>query len=414
MASSTPLTTPPLPPPSPPPPPKASLSVRLKSAFIMGMTGVLSKWFLYGFNRVEVTGFSRFLDVLESRRDPAKRQRGLLTVSNHISILDDPVVWGILPFRYMIDPSNLRWTLGAADICFTNRFIAGFFSHGQVLPCHRLKHSPLGGPWQPSLAQAIRLLSGPHPTPSFFSSSSPSPSPSPKPPSSQPPSGSLAPPSPAAPVSHAFHPTARMPLPPYSWVHVFPEGCVHQHPSTDLRYFKWGLARLLLESDPAPLMIPVFIDGMQRIMPEDRGFPRFLPRIGRTVRVAFGEPVDFEARFGDLKKRWDELVERETKLLANDGKIQSRAEQGNGDATAGRWALGELPTEELRCGKEAQEIRIELARRVREEVLKVRRSLGHFPEPDPSFGLAETWRPDDEIEATKYKSRVDGSRINQD
>jgi monolysocardiolipin acyltransferase len=45
----------------------------------MGMTGVLSKCFLYGFNRVEVTGLSRFLDILDSRRDPANRQRGLLT-----------------------------------------------------------------------------------------------------------------------------------------------------------------------------------------------------------------------------------------------------------------------------------------------------------------------------------------------
>jgi monolysocardiolipin acyltransferase len=58
---------------------RPSLSLRLKSAMVMGMTGVLSKVFLYGFNRVEVTGLSRFLDLLESRRDPAKRQRGLLT-----------------------------------------------------------------------------------------------------------------------------------------------------------------------------------------------------------------------------------------------------------------------------------------------------------------------------------------------
>jgi monolysocardiolipin acyltransferase len=46
---------------------------------IMGMTGVLSKAFLYGFNKVEVTGLTRFLDILDSRRDPANRKRGLLT-----------------------------------------------------------------------------------------------------------------------------------------------------------------------------------------------------------------------------------------------------------------------------------------------------------------------------------------------
>lgn len=68
-----------------PKPQGPSLSMRLKSAMIMGMTGVLSKCFLYGFNRVEVTGLSRFLDILDSRRDPANRQRGLLTGGISIS-----------------------------------------------------------------------------------------------------------------------------------------------------------------------------------------------------------------------------------------------------------------------------------------------------------------------------------------
>ncbi len=68
------MSTTPVPAPQRPP-----LSLRLKSAMIMGMTGVLSKAFLYGFNKVEVTGLTRFLDILDSRRDPANRQRGLLT-----------------------------------------------------------------------------------------------------------------------------------------------------------------------------------------------------------------------------------------------------------------------------------------------------------------------------------------------
>jgi monolysocardiolipin acyltransferase len=60
-------------------PQQPSLSMRLKSAMVMGMTGVISKCFLYAFNRVEVTGLARFLDILDIRRDPANRQRGLLT-----------------------------------------------------------------------------------------------------------------------------------------------------------------------------------------------------------------------------------------------------------------------------------------------------------------------------------------------
>jgi monolysocardiolipin acyltransferase len=57
---------------------------------VMGTAGVVSKCFLYGFNRVEVTGLSRFLDVLDARRDPEKRQRGLITgifLSQSLSLL---------------------------------------------------------------------------------------------------------------------------------------------------------------------------------------------------------------------------------------------------------------------------------------------------------------------------------------
>ncbi|KAK3302383.1 uncharacterized protein B0T15DRAFT_542789 [Chaetomium strumarium] len=361
-----------------------SLSLRLKSAMIMGMTGVISRCFLYGFNKVEVTGLSRFLDLLDSRKDPAKRERGLLTVSNHISVLDDPVVWGLLPLSYAFDPSNLRWTLGAADICFKNKLFSTFFTHGQVLPCHRLKHSPFGGPFQPVVREAIRLLSTP--------------------------------PSSALPPAHLTYSTngedthispLAYPLHRrFSWVHVFPEGCVHQHASTDLRYFKWGLARLILESDPAPDVLPMFIDGTQRCMPEDRGFPRFLPRIGKTVRVAFGEVLDYEATFGDLRRRWEGLVKRERERVASKG--------GRGRGRELMLLPGDLPTDELKYGREAQEIRIEVARRMREEILKVRKALGGYPEPDPSFALAETWRLDDDIGEKKYKSRVDGSSINQD
>ncbi|KAL2164217.1 hypothetical protein VTH06DRAFT_3433 [Thermothelomyces fergusii] len=378
-----------------PAPQRPSLSKRLKSAMVMGMTGVLSKCFLYGFNRVEVTGLSRFLDILDSRRDPANRRRGLLTVSNHISVLDDPVVWGVLPLGYIFDPTNLRWTLGAADICFSNKFFSTFFSYGQVLPCHRFKHSPFGGPFQPAVTQALRLLSHP-----------PAASPAPASEATYTTTGTDAH---AAPLQ--AYPSRRR----YSWVHVFPEGCVHQHAATDLRYFKWGLARLILEADPAPDVLPMFIDGTQRVMPEDRGFPRFLPRVGKTVRVAFGEVLDYERTFGDLKRRWEGLVRRERERVERQQQQQQQQQQQGALAgPPGSLPVGELATDELKYGREAQEIRIEVARRMRAEILKVRESLGGYPEPDPTFALAETWRLDGDIAAKKYKSRVDGSNISQD
>ena len=35
--------------------------------------------------------------------------------------LDDPIMWGVLPLKYVFNPVSLRWGLGAHDICFKNK-----------------------------------------------------------------------------------------------------------------------------------------------------------------------------------------------------------------------------------------------------------------------------------------------------
>ena len=184
---------------------------------------------------------------------------------------------------------------------------------------------------------------------------------------------------------------------------MFPEGAVHQHPTVDMRYFKWGVSRLILESEPTPDVVPMFIDGNQHLMPEDRKFLRILPRVGARIRIAFGERLDGEERFGDLRQRWKGLVSRSRAARSTQGRssggLDGRAE-----------VMGEL-ADDLKYGEEAQEIRIEVARRIREEVLKLRKEL-RYPEPDATFSLAETWA--NEPEKKKYKSRVDDAWVNQD
>ena len=123
-------------------------------------SGLISKAFLNIFCKTEVHNLPAFLSILESRRDPQSRTRGLITVSNHISVLDDPLIWGVLPLRYM-QPCSLRWSLGSYDICFKNRFDSTFFTLGQVLPTHRSLYSAYGGLFQTTLTQCIRLLSSP-------------------------------------------------------------------------------------------------------------------------------------------------------------------------------------------------------------------------------------------------------------
>ncbi len=163
-----------------------------------------------------------------------------------------------------------------------------------------------------------------------------------------------------------------------------------------------GVARLILESEPSPDVVPMFVDGTQQIMHEDRKFPRFLPRVGKHVRVAFGEKLDFDATFGDLRRRWQGLVQKQ------------RAASSSKEVADAPVVLGDLTDDELRYGKEANEIREEVARRVRESVLQVRASMG-FPASNPAYAYAETWALDGKDQRKKkYKSRVDDSHISQD
>ncbi|KAI9670063.1 MAG: hypothetical protein M1817_004543 [Caeruleum heppii] len=351
-----------------------SLPWRLSSSVVMGVTGALCRTFLHGANRTEVHGLDGFLRVLDERQDIEGRERGLITVSNHTSVLDDPIIWGVLPLRYLFRPDHLRWGLGSYDICFKNKPLATFFSLGQVLPTHRQAHSPHGGLFQPTMTQAIRLLSH---RPSHSSASSSF--------SQDHLDHSTSTPGIPDPFStpHLTYTTNNVdtfPAPSaylsrrHSWIHIFPEGKVHQRTDKTMRYFKWGVARLILEAEPLPQIVPMWIEGLNEVMHEAREAPRWVPRVGKDIKVVFGEEVDAEKVFGDLRRKWRGLVEKE------------------GDATSDEgWSLGELQTERLRYGDEAVKLRIECTMRVRGELLKVRRQAG-LPDEDPKEGLVETWR----------------------
>jgi len=365
-------------------PPSPSLPWRFSSSLIMGLTGSLSRGFLYGLNRIEVFGLDGFLETLDRRKDIEGREKGLITVSNHVSVMDDPLIWGVLPFEYAFNPSNHRWSLGSYDICFQNRFLTAFFNYGQVLPTHRRAYSPHGGLFQSTMTQAIRLLSSQ--------------------PFSQPPSKlsralETSDPFTTGTLTYSTNNLDTFPSPSfypsrkYSWIHIFPEGRVHQHPTKSLRYFKWGVSRLILESEPLPEIIPIFIDGNQEVMHESRQFPRFIPRAGKDIKVAFGERVDGEKVFGELRERWKRLVKMQKEALRKKG----------GEV---EWEMGEL-TEGLKFGTEAVALRKEVTMRVRMEVLKVRRSLGYEDE-DPKQGLVETWIEEGGKETGRMK---DGSWV---
>ncbi|KAL9937766.1 hypothetical protein V8E36_003311 [Tilletia maclaganii] len=261
--------------------------MKLASAAVITSVASLSRAFLLlGCRSVTVRGLDRFLRILhsEARR---KSQTGLLTYANHISVLDEPLLWGALPFTKSgtekliasarggkgksaasssdeaqtqsswrkriarhrspfatLDPAqNARWTLAASDIVYLNPALRAFFNTGQVLETHRG-----GTPFQPALDAAITQLD-----------------------------------------------RAR-------WVHIFPEGYVNVSRSSDLRRFKWGISRIAMEADRAPVCVPIWITGFDHVMPEPRAAPRWVPRTGAHVSVTFGRPVAQAAMRGIFNK----------------------------------------------------------------------------------------------------------------
>jgi len=317
------------------------------------------------------------------------------------------VLWGALPYSYHWSTDNLRWSLASHDLAFQNRcvhpfpqplaslpllttglirFTTFFFNIGNTLPCHRLAHSPYGGLFQPTMTQAIRLLSnGPFPVPRSVPTQTSVQNPDIPDPFSD------------SQLTYSTNGHDRIPAPSayanrrFAWVHIFPEGKVHQKQDKTMRYFKWGVSRLILEAEPAPDLVPMFIEGFDQVMHESRTFPRFIPRGNNDVSVTFGDKVDTEERFGDLRLKWRQLKE---KVSAKGGSTSAKE-------------LGVVRDEELMTGPEAVKLREECTMRVREEVLKVRRSRG-LPDEDPKCGLVDTWR--EEGGATEGKM-ADGSFV---
>lgn len=251
------------------------------------------------------------------------------------------------------------------------RPLALFFTMGQVLPTHRLAHSPHGGLAQPVVTQAIRLLSkGPFAADPHLAR-----------PERQSWSLQNVCVDPFSDLPMAFttdgHDSHLSPSSfacnSYSWFHIFPEGMIHQAPNKTMRYFKWGVARLILEASECPDVVPIWLEGFDQVMHESREFPRFLPRVGKEVSITFGKKVDTEAVFGESRRKWQQ--------------IRAKAERTSPDTRD--LPLGVL-NDELLYGTEAVELRKEVTMKVRNLVLEVRRSRGHSDE-DPKAGLAETW-----------------------
>ncbi|CAO3595112.1 unnamed protein product [Absidia cylindrospora] len=90
------------------------------------------------------------------------------------------------------------------------------------------------------------------------------------------------------------------------WIHVFPEGKVNQ--TEEMLRFKWGIGRLIMESDVCPIVIPMWHQGMDQVRPLRGPFVQLF----KPVMVVFGEPLDCQPILDAWNK--GDLTEEETRI----------------------------------------------------------------------------------------------------
>uniref|UniRef100_A0A1A9WQN1 Tafazzin family protein n=1 Tax=Glossina brevipalpis TaxID=37001 RepID=A0A1A9WQN1_9MUSC len=163
----------------------------------------------------------------------------LVTVSNHYSCFDDPGLWGVLPMRYVCNTFKIRWSLAAHDICFTNIYHSLFFMYGKCIPIVRGS-----GVYQDAVDVCIQKLK-------------------------------LG-----------------------EWVHVFPEGKVNM--TKEEMRLKWGVGRIIYESPRVPIILPMWHEGMDDVLPNTE--PYYL-KFGKKVTLNVGKPIDMNDFIEDLKFR---------------------------------------------------------------------------------------------------------------
>ncbi|XP_042051970.1 tafazzin-like [Salvia splendens] len=205
-----------------------SVLTRLVQAVAVPVLGNVCHVFMHGLNRVQIFGAEKLQQVVLYRPE----NKSLITVSNHVASMDDPlVISSLLPPSMLFDANGLRWTLCASDRCFKNPVTSAFFKSVKVLPVSRGD-----GIYQKGMDLAISKLNR------------------------------------------------------GGWVHIFPEGSRSRNGGKTMGSAKRGIGRLVLDADNTPIVVPFVHTGMQEVMPVGAMFPR----VGKTVTVIVGDPISFD------------------------------------------------------------------------------------------------------------------------
>ncbi|KAH7676659.1 1-acylglycerophosphocholine O-acyltransferase protein [Dioscorea alata] len=194
-----------------------SVIARLLQAVAVPLIGNACHVFMHGLNHIQIYGAEKLHQALLQR----PKSTPLITVSNHVASVDDPlVIASLLPPNAMLDARNLRWTLCATDRCFKTPMLSAFFRCVKVLPVSRGE-----GIYQKGMDMAISKLNN------------------------------------------------------GGWVHIFPEGSRSRDGGKSIGSPKRGVGRLVMDADSIPVVIPFVHTGMHDVMPIGSS----IPKIGKRV-----------------------------------------------------------------------------------------------------------------------------------
>lgn len=204
---------------------------------VCGALGAVSYFITDVLNECKVLGREHFTQAHEGRLPG----QGLITASNHTTAVDDPgTVVPLIPASWLAQPSRLRWTLCAADRCFTNPVTGSILSAGRVLPVERG-----GGALQPGMDAVVsRLQAG-------------------------------------------------------DWLHMFPEGA-RQPFGSGLGRMKPGIGRLIADAQPTPLVVPFYHRGLHQLLRKGELIP---VSVGKSIHIDVGPPLDLAPHIADMRAR---------------------------------------------------------------------------------------------------------------
>lgn len=82
------------------------------------------------------------------------------------------------------------------------------------------------------------------------------------------------------------------------WVHIFPEGKVNMT-KENLR-FKWGVGRMIYESPVMPIIVPIWHEGMDHVLPN---YPPYFLKFGKKITINVGQPINISDLVNSLKSK---------------------------------------------------------------------------------------------------------------